>query len=81
MVTVYFNSEIRDIVKLSFLEVVSNESDMKFKEPTKEFLTKVSLYSHPGYEDYSCNLYTVGKEETAKRDKSGKYSLFSVANM
>ena len=39
----------------SFLEVVSNESDVKFIEPTKEFLTMVSIY--PGYEDYSCDLH------------------------
>ena len=39
----------------SFLEVVSNDSDVKFIEPTKEFLTIVSIY--PGYEDYSCDLH------------------------
>ena len=53
----------------SFLEVVSNESDVKFKEPTKEFLTMVSLY--PGCEDYACDLDSK-KEEATKRDKGSK---------
>ena len=64
LVTVLQSRDPRDFK--SFLEVVSNESDVKFKEPTKEFLTMVSLY--PGYEDYACNL----KEEATKRDKGGK---------
>ena len=67
LVTVLQSRDPRDFK--SFLEVVSNESDVKFKEPTKEFLTMVSLY--PGYEDYSCNLDSKREEDT-KRDK-GEY--------
>lgn len=53
----------------TFLEVVSNESDIKFKEPTKEFLTMVSIY--PGYEHYYCDLDSK-TEEAVERDETGK---------
>lgn len=67
LVTVLQSRDPRDFK--SFLEIVSNESDKNFKEPTKEFLTMVSLY--PGYEDFSCNLDSK-QEEAAKRIKTGK---------
>lgn len=67
LVTVLQSRDPRDFK--SFLEIVSNESDKNFKEPTKEFLTMVSLY--PGYEDFSCNLDSK-KEEAAKRVKTGE---------
>ena len=67
LVTVLQSRDPRDFK--SFLEIVSNESDKNFKEPTKEFLTMVSLY--PGYEDFSCNLDSK-KEEAAKRVTTGK---------
>ena len=38
----------------TFLEVVSNERDVAFIEPTQEFLTMVSIY--PGYETYYCDI-------------------------
>ena len=55
-----------------FLEAVSNESDTNFKEPTKEFLTMVSIY--PGYEDY-CDHLDSKMKEAAERDKNGKCLL------
>ena len=50
----------------SFLEAVSNESDVKFIEPTKEFLTMVSIY--PEYENYACNLHS----KIMEAEKTGK---------
>ena len=52
----------------TFLEVVSNEREVTFKEPTQEFLTMVSIY--PGYESYCYDIDSKTKE-TAARDKNG----------
>ena len=38
----------------TFLDVVSDERDVAFIEPTQEFLTMVSIY--PGYETYCCDI-------------------------
>lgn len=61
LVSVLQSRDVQDFK--SFLEIVSNESDLKFIQPTQEFLTMVSIY--PGYEEYSCDLH----KEVAKSGK------------